>query len=241
MLLYNPYLTAVAVVPAIYLMIHVYRLDRLDREPLGLLLRLVLAGAFSTVLAVITEVIGSAVLDANLPPESLRYRVLMYFVVVAVSEEGFKYLVMKKRTWNNPNFDCQFDGVVYAVYTSLGFALWENIKYVYTYGFLTGIMRAVTAVPGHASFGVFMGVFYGMAKLWDSRGYPARSRFCRRLAVFVPVVLHGAYDFIATDAVMAGSWVFTAFVIVLFLMAVRMARRQAKHDAFIFSRFSYFS
>ncbi len=79
---------------------------------------------------------------------STAYNVLLYFVVVALSEEGFKYLLLKKRTWYSSEFNCQFDGVVYAVFVALGFALWENISYVLMYGLGTAAIRAVTAVPG---------------------------------------------------------------------------------------------
>ena len=67
----------------------------------------------------------------------------MYFVVVAISEEGFKYVLLKKRTWKSREFNCEFDGVVYAVFVSLGFALWENIFYVLSYGFATAVARLV--------------------------------------------------------------------------------------------------
>lgn len=51
------------------------------------------------------------------------------------------------------------------------------------YGLGTAAVRAVTAVPGHACFGVFMGAFYGLAKRYDNFGDEYRSRRCRRLAV----------------------------------------------------------
>ena len=92
------------------------------------------------------------------------YDALLYFGVVAVSEEGFKFLLLHRRTWRESEFDCCFDGVVYAVFLSLGFALWENIRYVLAYGFATAVARALTAVPGHACFGVFMGAWYGAAR-----------------------------------------------------------------------------
>lgn len=236
---YNPYLTLAAVLPAVYLLVKVYHLDRLESEPVGLLARLVLGGVISTLLAVITEELGSIMLASTFESETLLYRLLMYFVVVGLSEEGFKYLMLKKRTWKSPNFNCQFDGVVYAVFTSLGFALWENIKYVYSFGFATAVVRAVTAVPAHGSFGVFMGIFYGMAKRWDNNGYPQRSRICRRLAVLIPMLLHGTYDFIATDEHFAGTWVFFGFVVLLFVFANRLIHRQAREDRFIGARFPY--
>lgn len=238
-LYWNSYLLAAAVLPAVFLLVQVYKADRLEKEPTGLLTRLVFAGIISTLLAVITESIGSAFLDGLYDTDSVSYRVILYFVVVGLSEEGFKYLLLKKRTWNDANFNCAFDGIVYAVFVSLGFALWENIKYVHLYGFTTAIVRAVTAVPGHGSFGVFMGVFYGMAKQWENKGFPGRSRTCRRLAVAVPTVLHGAYDYIASDEKLGFSWTFVIFVLALFTFASRLVRRQSREDRFIDTVFPF--
>ena len=120
----------------------------------GLMLSFVIFGILSTFAAIVTEQIGEAILGILLPQSSTAYNVLLYFVVVALSEEGFKYLLLKKRTWYSSEFNCQFDGVVYAVFVALGFALWENISYVLMYGLGTAAVRAVTAVPGHACFGV---------------------------------------------------------------------------------------
>ena len=123
----NPVLIAAAVLPAIFLLIQINKADKLDREPPGMILNLVFWGAVSTALAVYTERLGTTVLDALWPEDSLIYRLLMYFVVVGLSEEGFKYLLLRRHSWNSPFFNCQFDGVVYAVSVGLGFALWENI------------------------------------------------------------------------------------------------------------------
>ena len=74
---------------------------------------------------------------------------------------GGQAVLPEKFSWRNPNFNYLFDAVVYAVFVSLGFAAFENIKYVFTYGLSVALTRAVTAVPGHLSFSVFMGIFYG--------------------------------------------------------------------------------
>jgi RsiW-degrading membrane proteinase PrsW (M82 family) len=66
--------------------------------------------------------------------------------------------------YNNKNFNEPFDGIVYAVIVSMGFATIENIIYVFQYGFATGILRLFTAVPAHAAFGILMGYFLGKAK-----------------------------------------------------------------------------
>ena len=180
-----------------------------------------------------TAQLGEAILGILLPQSSTAYNVLLYFVVVALSEEGFKYLLLKKRTWYSSEFNCQFDGVVYAVFVALGFALWENISYVLMYGLGTAAVRAVTAVPGHACFGVFMGAFYGLAKRYDNFGDEYRSRRCRRLAVLVPVLLHGTYDFIATYEYDGYAWIFVVFVVLLFAAAYRRIKKLSRDDRFI--------
>lgn len=118
----NPILIAAAVIPAIVLLRFVYKEDRLDKESPGLLLSLVLFGIIATFAALVSEQIGEAVLALIVPENTTAYNAILYFVVVALSEEGFKYLLLKKRTWWSSEFNCQFDGIVYAVFVSLGFA-----------------------------------------------------------------------------------------------------------------------
>lgn len=228
----NPFLIAAAVIPAVFLLRYIYKQDKLEPEPPGLILSLVIYGALSTALALIAEVIGDIVLSLFYAENSLAYQLLMNFLVVGFSEEAAKYLLLKKRTWNNPNFNCRFDGMIYAVTVSLGFALWENIRYVLSYGMATALMRAVTAVPGHASFGVFMGCFYGLGKQASRQGRKvAVKRYCR-LAVLIPMLLHGSYDFIASTGY---TWVtvpFAAFVGGLFLAAFLLVRGMSKNDRY---------
>ena len=223
-------LVLMAVIPAVILLVRVYRADRLEKEPIGLLLSLLLLGIISTSMAALTEQIGDAFLCQYFAEDSILYKALMYFVVVALSEEGFKYLLLKFRTWKNPNFNCEFDGVVYAVFVSLGFALWENIGYVLTYGYETAIARALTAVPGHASFGVFMGVWYGAAKRYQLAGQPEMEKSRLRGALLVPMILHGTYDFIASLESGSMTLVFLAFIAVLFVITSRLIKAKSAAD-----------
>lgn len=229
----NPILIAAAVVPAVFLLIKVYHADRLEPEPSGLLLSLILRGVFATVIAMVLEELGSALLGSVYAENSLPYNVIMYFVIVAFSEEGAKYILLRRRTWRSDSFNCQFDGVVYAVFVSLGFALWENLGYVAMYGLSTALVRAVTAVPGHACFGVFMGVWYGLAKRLHGQGRDGASKLCRVLALLLPALLHGCYDFIASIESVHYGWLFAAFVAILFVLAFILVRRQARHDRYI--------
>lgn len=123
--------------------------------------------------------------------------------------------------------------MVYAVFVSLGFALWENINYVLSYGFSTAIVRALTAIPGHACFGVFMGIFYGLAKKYYNYGHPLASKIMRVFCVIVPALLHGAYDFIASMEYMMGGWYFVIFVVILFAVSFVLVNRMSKRDQYI--------
>lgn len=229
----NPILIAAAIIPAVWLLRYVYRADVLEKEPGGLLLSLVLRGIVATFLALLTERLGSSILYLFFKEDTLVPHFLMYFVVVALSEEGFKYLLLYRRTWHSPDFNCRFDGVVYAVFVSLGFALWENIQYVSMMGLFAAAVRALTAVPGHACFGVFMGAWYGMARWYENYGEYDKSRRYRRLALIVPTLLHGCYDFIATINGTLFGMIFVVFVVLMFAAARGTVMRLSQDDRYI--------
>ncbi len=228
---YNILLIAAAVIPAIVLLVKVYRSDRLEKEPPRLILGLVFLGILATLLAMGGEWVGGLILNGVYNTE-LR-DILLYFVVVAGCEEGAKYLFLRRRTWYDQNFNCQYDAVVYAVAVALGFALWENLSYVFEYGFSTALVRAVTAVPGHACFGVFMGAWYGMAKRADNYGYPEKSVYYRVLSVLVPMFLHGLYDYIATRTSDASTWIFVVFVVIMFVVSFTLVKKLSNQDRYI--------
>ena len=227
---YKLILLAAAVIPALFMMVKVYRSDRLERETPYMLWDLVKAGILSSLIALVSERILSWLLNAFVRDAGL-YQVLLYFVVVACSEEIAKYFMLYRRTWFSQEFNCRYDGVVYAVFVSLGFALWENISYVMHYGLSTALLRAVTAIPGHTCFGVFMGVFYGTARQLENQGDAEKAKTCRLLSVVIPVLLHGTYDYIASTN--ASSLIFVAFVIALFAVSYSVVTKSARQDTYI--------
>lgn len=115
---------------------------------------------------------------------------------------------------------------------ALGFAAFENVKYVYSYGFATGLVRAVTAVPGHAIFGVFMGYFYGYAKLSDYWGRDEDRKAYLALSVVVPILLHGCYDFLAfaQEGDSRFTLLFYAYLIALYVFGIRRVNRSSRDD-----------
>ena len=223
-------LLAAAVIPAFVLLYQIYHVDSLEKEPGWILRRLILKGVLATLFAGTTEWIGTGVLAASLPADSYLYKMIYMYVVIALSEEGFKYLLLWMSTWNSPHFNCSFDGIIYAVFVSMGFALWENILYVFRYGMGVAFLRAVTAIPGHACFGVFMGMWYGLARkqlLWGEKN---RSAVSSILSLAVPVFFHGTYDLLAN---IGKPLLFLLFIVIMFVISFKCVKRQSELDHYL--------
>lgn len=172
-------LLALSLLPAVGLMIYIYKMDRFEKEPKGLLVGLFFLGVGSTIPTMIVELLLGSGLSAMFPSvitivedgyeETLfvsgaqehLYYFLDTFFCVAMVEEGFKWLFCFLITHKSKHFNCVYDAIVYMAFVSLGFAAAENVVYVFSGGIGTAVMRMLTAVPGHCAFGVIMGYFYG--------------------------------------------------------------------------------
>ena len=223
-------LLALAVLPAVLLMIYVYNKDTVEKEPPGLLALMALAGALACIPASISERVFLSLLGNVLPSGSLLYSAVETFVIVAISEEGCKLFFLKKLTWRSRDFNYRFDGIVYAVFVSLGFAALENILYVFNYGPSVLINRGLLAIPGHMTFAVFMGLHYSEAKLAALRGDEALRRRAMRLSLLMPCLLHGFYDFCLMSGLEILSAGFIAFVVILDVVAFRTVNRVSRTD-----------
>ena len=223
-------LLAMALLPALLLMRWVYRQDTVEREPRNLLWKLVLRGALCCIPAGLLESLFIPVMSRFAPEGTLLNSFLQTFLVVAVAEEGCKYFLLRKTTWDDPNFNYRFDGIVYAVFLSLGFAALENVTYLLNFGPGVLFARGLLSIPGHATFGVFMGLFYANSKQADLYNSGVGHRRNQWLAFFVPVLLHGFYDFclMSNNSFLAGF--FVLFVIVMDVFAIRVVHWQAKND-----------
>ena len=232
----SPFLLLAALVPAAFLMVQVYRLDRIEKEPAGLLLKLVLFGALSGVVAGAIEGALTRLLDVTLGGSMLRL-VLENFLAVALVEEACKRWVVLKFAWNHPAFDYRFDAGVYCVFSALGFAALENILYVAEYGFAVAVSRALLSVPGHCFFAVYMGIYLGQAKMAER----AMQRYYielpdespgqyLRASLLVPALLHGFWDFSLSVGGGLMTVLFYLFVLAFFIDAYRKLRFAAGSD-----------
>lgn len=220
-----------AVLPAAVLLRYIYRHDTVEKEPPGLLVRLLVMGVASALCSGLLELVGQTVLNRLVSPDSPYYTIILAFLVVALVEEGTKLLLLYRTTWRDPNFNYRFDGIVYAVFVSLGFAAYENIQYVFCYWLSVALPRALLAVPGHMSFAVVMGTFYGRAKLSEYAGDWRGRRHNLWSAYLSAVSLHGFYDACAMIGSVPATVLFILFVLWMFWMVYRMVRRESATDA----------
>ena len=220
-----------AVLPAVFLMRYVYKQDKIEREPIPLLVGLIGMGIWAALAAIVLEMLGQSVLNALVDPENPIYVYLMAFLVVAAVEEGTKFFFLYRRTWRDPNFNYRFDAILYAVFVSLGFAAFENVKYVFSYGLSVALPRAILAVPGHMGFAVFMGIFYGRAKRCADWGRRLGCKGNLALSFLFPVALHGVYDSCCMMGTNRSTLVFVIFVAVMYLLVYWLIRRESRTDA----------
>ena len=220
-----------AVIPAALLMRYVYKHDRIEREPPWLLGSLVLLGVAAALVSIVLELLGQSILDSLVSTDNPKYILLLAFLVVAAVEEGTKFFFLYRRTWRDANFNYRFDAIVYAVFVSLGFAAFENIKYVFNYGLSVALPRALLAIPGHMGFAVFMGFFYGRAKLCFTFGDRSGCRLDLILGYLAAVFLHGVYDTCCMAGTTRSTLVFVVFVLAMYLAVYFLIKHEAKTDA----------
>ena len=225
------FIIALAVVPAAVLMRYIYKQDRIEKEPVGLLMRLILLGVIAGFLSMLLESLGQFLLGlTKVDPSSPVYTILMAFFVVAAVEEGTKYFLMHKKVWKNPAFDYRFDAIVYAVFTSLGFAAMENIMYVMGFGLSVVLARALLSIPAHMSFSVVFGVFYGRARRCANTGQKQACRLNILLGYLTAVFFHGFYDSCAMIGTTFSMILFALFMIVIYATIFFVVRSEARTD-----------
>lgn len=193
-------LLTLALAPGIAIGVYIYLKDHHEREPISLLLMSFFYGALSTVITLLIS--WPLTTNVSIDPNSFADQFLNAFFLVALVEEFSKFLFVRFILYPNKNFNEPFDGIVYALMVSLGFATLENILYTFEYGFTTGVLRMFTAVPAHATFGILMGYFLGIAKFTRKR-----ELYFASLALLAATLFHGAYDYFWFINYVPGVWI----------------------------------
>ena len=222
-------LLAAAVLPAAYLLYRVYAMDTIEKEPWALLRKLLLFGALSGIPAALVESLLTGVVQNVFTEGTVAYNLVFGFVVAALVEECFKFFFLYKFTFKSPAFNYRFDGVVYAVFVSMGFAILENILYVFQGGISVAVTRALLALPLHAACGVYMGIAYGEQKV-RSLYKPASGLSVARACLITPILIHGFYDFCAFMQTELFTIIFIVFVIIVFIITLKQLKKASRED-----------
>lgn len=230
----NSYLYTVlvpALLPVVLIIFYICKKDTVEKEPIGFVFKVMLFGAIFAIPCAFIERGILFVFTKFIEEGTIKYAVWENFVGVALVEEVCKWIVIQKIVWKNKNFDYQYDGIVYGAASSLGFAALENILYIISFGTDISFARGIYSIPGHATFGVFMGLYFTRAKIAFCNGNIFKSKRLKLKALLIPTVIHGMYDFLLDDIVQEKYFTpFTLFVIILDIVALRIIRREHKHD-----------
>lgn len=172
-----------AVIPPVLVAFFIYRNDLYEIEPHKLLLKTFFIGFIIVLPMIVLELVA----------EELFQNLFIYMLLgVALVEEGIKYLVLLFYNYPKDDFNEPYDGIIYSVMLTMGFALVENIMYVVGQdgGSSLALQRMILTIPMHATCGVVMGYFLGKAKMESNN----RNQKLL-LAILFPTLIHGLYNY----------------------------------------------
>ncbi len=176
----------ICLAPIVIILLTIYIKDKYEKEPVKLALTGTLYGIIISIPITFTE---KYVMSFAPNQTSIYYPFYVSFIVASLVEEAYKYIILIFLVYKNNNYNEPFDGILYAVYISLGFATIENILYVFNPvmgGLYTAIARAIFSIPAHAIFGIYMGYYLSKQKFLKHK--------IKILSLIIPIFIHGIYD-----------------------------------------------
>jgi len=215
-----------AIAPVVALVLFLLFTDRYDKEPKRLLLLVFVLGMVVTLPTLVAENIGQRL---NIY-RGIKGHLFEAFIVIGLSEEFFKRLVVLKTVYYHPAFNERLDGIIYCGIAALGFATLENFMYILSYSATAPdiwISRALLSVPTHMLLGITMGYYLSLAKFCS---YPGMCQRYYRRSLFVPALLHGAFDFILMTEIPLLSLLLLPFVAYLWISGMTKLRRYYKES-----------
>lgn len=190
------------IAPGLALLSYFYLKDEYDSEPISVVLKTFLYGA----LLVFPIMFIQHVLQLE---NVIKAEYTDAFLSSSLLEEFFKWFILFYTIYQHVEFDEPFDGIVYGVAVSLGFATVENIFYLIANGIEYAVARALLPVSSHALFGVIMGFYIGKAKFTEEK----KAKWIV-ISLALPFLLHGLYDYILISQ---ENWLYFILPFMIFL------------------------
>lgn len=206
-----------AIAPGIALLSYFYLRDSLEPEPISMVIRSFIFGMLLVIPVMVLQYIMQS---------EWNWRVGMAAEIVqsAVVEEFFKWMVIFFTAYKHVEFDEPYDGIVYAVAVSLGFATLENLFYLIINGLNIAFWRALLPVSSHALFAVWMGYYLGRAKFAK---VPRQEKMFLWVSIGLPIGLHALYNAIFLS-IQNWLWAIVPFMLLLWWQGLKKVQRA--HD-----------
>lgn len=190
------------IAPGLALLSYFYLKDEYESEPISVVLRTFMFGA----LLVFPIMFIQHVLHSE---HIIKSGFIEAFLSSSLLEEFFKWFILFYAIYQHVELDEPFDGIVYGVAVSLGFATIENIFYLIANGIEHAMARALLPVSSHALFGVIMGFYLGKAKFTEGK----KAKWVI-ISLLLPFILHGFYDYILISQ---ENWLYIILPFMIFL------------------------
>ena len=226
----NAVIISLCIIPSLLLLWYIYIKDKVEKEPIYLLILLFLGGIIACTISIFLSILSKqyiyflnfAYTDMNI--FQIIFKVLFSIVVI---EEGSKWII-SYTIWNNKNFNHLYDPIVYCTFVAMGFATLENIIYGFTfstYGIIPIIMRGLISVPSHAVFGIFMGYYLGISKNAALTSKLKQSKKYKLLSFIIPTYLHLVYNLFLVKKNFIMYSIFIIYIIVIYLLAYQKIKK----------------
>lgn len=202
-----------AIIPPLLIAFFIYRNDLYEVEPHRLLIKTFFLGFLITVPMILIELLTGEIFD----------NILLYSLLgVALVEEGIKYVTLLLYNYKKDDFNEPYDGIIYSVMLTMGFALVENVMYVIQGGGEVAILRMFSAIPLHATCGIIMGYFLGKAKMEHEN-----TEKNKVLALVIPTIIHGLYNYFIFIEIITFSYIILIFGVIYGLKAIKIHQKNS--------------
>ncbi len=258
----TPEITLIASTASVILCIYTYHKDRAEKEPLGLLALLFCASGILSlpvmyIESILQKILGNAfsdyfqidtngIMQFTSSASAVSYNLIVSFVVVGLIETAVKWVLLLLITRKSKNFNSLFDGLIYGVFVSLGFAMFDNVRFAWMNGWDMLLIRTTTTTPIHMVVGVFMGVFY---TLWHTFSLAAKAEKDLEkegkitvtkpfvytpflvLSAVVPFITRGLFRFAEYSQADISKAVFYILIIALFVISFVCIHKVSSADS----------
>ena len=151
---------------------------------------------FWGIISLLLATIFNALIDNFFPHLNFLYRfgdswsqLWAFLVIYGVVEEGAKYLALK---FSKPKTKNQI--FINMLYIALIFTIFENFSYLSNTNYFWQLALFRILAPFHLVFAVVMAYF--LTKAYDN---PSKSLIYNGLALGIPIIVHGFYDYFLKD------------------------------------------